>query len=406
MRIIVVNDHGSVTGGAAQVAIASLNGLAEIGEDVTFLSSVGPVDWVNINPRVRVINFGFEDLLGNQSRLNAAIHGIWDLRCARAFGMVLNEYNKNDTIIHLHTWVKALSASVIHEALKRGFKIVVTLHDYFSVCPNGGLYNFSTHTHCLIKPMSISCALENCDSRNYTQKIWRFMRHMMQIKIGGMPTRIDNFIFVSDYSKNLMIPYFRTDAKLFQVRNPISIPRLPLSTESKSNIFTFVGRLSSEKGGAVFAAAAKKANVRAVFVGQGSEKDWILKIYPNAEILGWKDRSDVISCMKASRAVVFPSLLHETQGLVVAEAAALGIPCIVSDGCAAREGVVDGVSGLLFRSGDVDDLSRKISMLNSDQALALRLGQAAYIRYWADPSTLERHVLELMECYGRIMNES
>jgi glycosyltransferase involved in cell wall biosynthesis len=91
---------------------------------------------------------------------------------------------------------------------------------------------------------------------------------------------------------------------------------------------------------------------------------------------------------------------------VVAEAAALGIPSIVSDGCAARDGVVDGITGLLFRSGDIDDLAQKIAMLNSDPTLALRLGQAAYSKYWANPSTLDSHVQELLECYRRIMSES
>ena len=406
MRIIVVNDHGSVTGGAAQVAIASLNGLAQIGMDVTFLSSVGPVDRANIDARVRIVNFGFEDVLSNPSRINAAIHGVWDLRCAQAFGLVLDEYSQNDTIIHFHTWVKALSSSVIYEALQRGFRIVVTLHDYFSVCPNGGLYNYVTQSHCLIKPMSVTCALTNCDSRNYPQKVWRFVRHLAQIKIGGMPTCTKNFIFVSDYSKNLLKPYLRPDAKFFRVRNPIGIPKAPAPTSSQGNIFTFVGRLSPEKGGKAFAAAAKKVNVRAVFVGQGPENVEIQKINPNAELLGWNDRSGVIASMQASRAVVFPSLLHETQGLAVTEAAALGIPSIVADGCAARDSVVDGITGLLFRSGDIDDLSQKIAMLNSDPALALRLGQAAYSNYWANPSTLDSHVGELIECYGRIMDES
>ena len=406
MRVIVVNDHGSVTGGAAQVAIASLNGLAEIGIDVTFVSSVGPVDRDNIYESVRIVNFGFEDLLSNPSRLEAATHGIWDLRCARAFGRVLNEYRQDDTIIHFHTWGKALSSSVIYEALQRGFKIVVTLHDYFSVCPNGGLYNYVTQSHCLIKPMSVTCALTNCDSRNYPQKVWRFVRHIAQIKIGGMPTHTQNFIFVSDYSKNLLKPYLRTDAKFFHVRNPIGIPKAPAPTSSQSNIFTFVGRLSPEKGCKAFAAAAKKVNVRAVFVGQGPEKMEILKVNPDAELLGWHDRSGVIACMQASRAVVFPSLLHETQGLAVMEAAALGIPSIVADGCAARDSVVDGTTGLLFRSGDIDDLSQKIAKLNSDPDLALRLGQAAYSSYWSNPSTLESHVQELIECYGSILEGS
>ena len=45
----------------------------------------------------------------------------------------------------------------LREALGRDFRVVVTLHDYFSVCPNGGLFNYVTQKHCLKEPMSISC---------------------------------------------------------------------------------------------------------------------------------------------------------------------------------------------------------------------------------------------------------
>ena len=403
MRLIVVNDHGSVTGGAAQVAIASLNSLAEAGLDVTFVSSVGPIDNSIDTQKVRVVNFDFDDLLGNTSMIMAAAHGIWDFRCAKRFGAVLDEYSSNDTIIHLHTWVKSLSSSVIFEALRRRFKVVVTLHDYFSVCPNGGFYNYTTQKHCLIAPMTAACALTNCDQRSYSQKIWRFARHLVQNNLGGMPKYIDGFISVSDYSEALLRPYLRPDTKFFRVQNPIDITQAPKPSENKSNAFTFVGRLSPEKGATLFARAAKRANVKAVFVGQGIEGREVIKINPEAELLGWNDRLGVISHIRASRAIVFPSQLHETQGLVVTEAAALGIAAIVSDDCAARESIIDGETGLLFRAGDIDDLMEKITNLSSDPALALRLGQTAYDQYWADPSTLDKHVQALVKCYEEVL---
>lgn len=403
MRIIVVNDHGAVTGGAAQVAIASLNALADAGLDVTFVSSAGIIDKSIDTQKVRVVNFDFDDLLGNPSRMKAAAHGIWDFRCAKRFGAVLNEYRPKNTIIHLHTWVKSLSSSVIFEALRRGFKVVVTLHDYFSVCPNGGFYNYSTQKHCLIAPMSATCALTNCDSRNYSQKIWRFARHLVQNKLGGMPKYIENFISVSDYSESLLRPYLRPSCKFYRVRNPIDITKSPAPTASQSNLFTFVGRLSPEKGATLFAQAAKLANTRAAFVGKGTEDEAVLKVNPEAELLGWSDRLGVISHIRASRAIVFPSLWHETQGLVVTEAAALGVTAIVSDGCAARDSIVDGETGLLFRAGDVNDLMKKIMLLSNDPALALRLGQAAYDNYWENPSTLDKHVQELIKCYQKVL---
>jgi glycosyltransferase involved in cell wall biosynthesis len=167
-----------------------------------------------------------------------------------------------------------------------------------------------------------------------------------------------------------------------------------------------VGRLSPEKGCSLFAAAASKANVRSVFVGSGQEEKKILLINEYSEIKGWCNRSEVINNILLSRAIVYPSLLHETQGLAVLEAAALGIPAIVSDGCAARDLIEDGVTGFLFKHGSIDDLSRKISLLKNDPNISFTMGQAAYNRYWENPCTLERHAKELIKCYSEILYDS
>lgn len=402
--IIVVNDHGIVTGGAAQVAIASLNSLADAGYRVIFISAAGPVDSSIDRDRVEVINFGFYDLLSNPSKVNAAISGIWNSRAAVRFENVLSKHAPQDTIIHLHTWTKSLSASVINVALKRGFKLVCTLHDYFSVCPNGGLYNYQTSKLCDLRPMSFSCLLTNCDSRSYGQKLWRFIRQVVQDKYGRMPTGVHNYISVTDYSEALIKPFIPQGSSFFRVNNPINIEKTTSSSVSLNETFTFIGRLTPEKGATIFAKAACIADVKAVFIGSGSDDNEIRTINPNAELCGWQDHAGVTKAIRSSRAIVFPSLWHETQGLVVSEAAALGVPAIVSDACAAKDSIVDGVNGLLFRSGDPEDLASKLCLLNSDQQLTEALGTTAYDQYWAMPCTLDNHVKELISCYTEIMN--
>ena len=67
------------------------------------------------------------------------------------------------------------------------------------------------------------------------------------------------------------------------------------------------------------------------------------------------------------------------KALVVLEAAAKGVPAIVSDGCAARDLIVHE-TGLFFRNGDIADLAEKISALQ-DPKLAEDLGRRAYERY-------------------------
>ncbi|MEM4203987.1 MAG: glycosyltransferase [Candidatus Methanomethylicaceae archaeon] len=403
MRVIILNDHGYVSGGAAQVAIAGLNRLAIAGIDVTFVAAVGPICSEIDQGLVRVICLNQCDLIGNPSRLDAAIKGLWNIESAKSVSHLLSEYNPSDTIVHIHTWVKSFSPSVVHEILYRGFKVVCTLHDYFTVCPNGGLFNYPHIKHCNISPMSLMCLASNCDSRSYGQKVWRYCRHLIQEKLAGIPSKIDSYISVSDYSESILRPFLPARAKIFRVRNPIYIERSLPADPSENQAFSFVGRLSQEKGAILFATAAQRLGIEANYVGDGVDAPAVRRIHPQANFLGWLDRQGVINTLKTSRALVFPSLWHETQGLVVLEAAALGIPAIVSDGCAAKEAIVDGETGLLFRSGDINDLCQKLRILRDDPQLAYRLGRKAYERYWSNPSTLDKHVDELISCYKKIL---
>ena len=406
MRVIVLNDYGHVSGGASQVAISSLNALAMAGLDVVFVSSVGPVDPAINRDNVDVILLGFHDLLGNPSTLQAFVRGIWDSRSADRVHEVLTKYDPADTVIHLHSWVKSLSSSVAHAAISLGFKVVCTLHDYFSVCPNGALYNFPQQRPCLLRPMSPDCMVCNCDARSYAQKLWRVGRHAVQNSFGGIPEKVRYFITVSDYSESLLRPWLPPTAEFFRVRNPIQIEKCAPSCVDSNHAFVFVGRISTEKGPDVFAAAAKLANVRAVFVGSGPSEQSIAAINASVELQGWQDRAGVVQAIRSSRAIVFPSLLHETQGMAVLEAAALGVPAIVSDSCAAKEDIVDGQTGLLFRAGDAYDLSAKLSLLDRDPALAAYLGLKAYERYWSAPSTVDTHTKQLIACYMKILERA
>jgi glycosyltransferase involved in cell wall biosynthesis len=95
---------------------------------------------------------------------------------------------------------------------------------------------------------------------------------------------------------------------------------------------------------------------------------------PGAVITGWLPRQAVVARLREARALVLPSVCDETFGRTVLEAAALGIPAIVPDSCAARELVEHMVTGLWFRGSDVDDLQRKMEIL-MDAKSAAALGK-------------------------------
>lgn len=114
-------------------------------------------------------------------------------------------------------------------------------------------------------------------------------------------------------------------------------------------------------------------------------------------------RSDVHDLMHASDVLVHPAAA-EPFGLVLAEAMALGLPVIASDGGAAPEVVVEGETGWLFEADDAGSLAGcLIEALLSDHA-SVR-GEAGRARYLRD-FTADRMARETAGVYSGLLNRA
>jgi glycosyltransferase involved in cell wall biosynthesis len=403
LDVVIVNDYAHVNGGAAQVALSSAIALAERGYRVTLLAAVGPIAQELEAAGVRVTLTNQQDIKSDPVRVRAATQGIWNARAASCMREILCHSDPARMIVHVHGWTKALSSSCIHAAVEMNFPVVITLHDYFYACPNGAFFNFQRKETCKLRPLSAACLRENCDRDGYPEKLWRSVRGEVQNRFGFRRQEVRHFITLSEISEAVLKPFLPPDATVYRVPNPIDvIQEEPVDVGSNMR-FVSVGRLSAEKGLALFAQAAKDLGCEAAFVGEGPSRDEINSIYPRARITGWQARQEVTNYLRSARAFVFPSLWYEAQPLAVLEAAALGIPAIVPDQCAAREMVEPGVTGLWFRSGDSSDLREKMATLQ-DPIVAERMGRTAYERYWKDPLTMERHLASLEACYRSVLD--
>lgn len=402
-HIIVVNDYAHVNGGAAQVAIASAIGLVSRGYSVTCFAGVEPVDPALSSSDVRLETLGMTELLGRSNRVAAAIEGMHSPLAKRRMEQLLATAEPAETIMHVHGWSKAITSSIVPAAVRRGIPVVLTLHDYFAACPNGGFYDYQAQQICTRKPLSIDCCLTNCDKRSYGQKVWRVARQVAQQQ-NGIPSAVSHFAAVSHFSARIMRPLLPADRPITVVPNPITCQKAPPAMPEENSPFLFVGRLEPEKGGMLFAEAVRQASVRGVIIGTGSEAEHISRTYPEIDLKGWRARDEVLSVMRSARALVFPSAWYETQGMVVLEAAACGVPAIVSDVTAASELIADGETGFLFRSGKAEALAASMRKM-LDQTVAGALGSNAYNRFWQSPPTLDRHLDALEALYRQVWEE-
>lgn len=398
MDVVVLNDFAETNGGAAWVALSSAVALANRGHRVTVFSAVAPASDSIALQNVRVVVTGQQEIAADPNRWRAVSQGLWNAKARARLALTLETLDPTNTIVHLHGWTKALTSSVVRECVDSDFRVICTLHDYFTACPNGGFYNFRTNSICHLRPMSWRCITENCDSRNYPQKVWRVARQAVQIGAGGIPRSISAFITVSTFSSNVLRPYLPVAARMFEIRNPVVSVQEPPAQMVADSPFLYVGRLSPEKGGALLATAAIGVDCGLVYVGDGIARADIAALNATARFTGWLPRAETFNWLKRARALVLPSLWYETQGLVVLEAAAVGVPAIVPDTSAARDLVRDGVTGLWFKGGNMESLRSALNRLQNVGTARL-MGYAAYEHYWRNPATIDAHVAQLESAY-------
>jgi len=398
LNIVIVLDHASVTGGQAMVAFDSARGLKAAGHRPIVFAAASPVDPALQAAGVEVVCLGQRDILSNPSRASAALQGLWNGEAAQALTELLATLPSANTIVHVHGWAKALSPAIAAPIVRSRLPAVYTLHEYFLFCPNGGFFDYPAGRQCEREPMSLACVTRNCDSRSYAQKLWRCARHVAMQNVAKLPAAFPDYILISKFQRDVVAGRLPAGARLHEVANPVDAIDLGPKDDPAKGDFVFVGRIAREKGPLLFAEACRRAGVDPVFIGDGPIAAELAAAYPEARILGWLPKAEVLAQMRAARALVFPSLWYEGQPLTVMEAKAMGTPVIVSDGCAGREEIEHGVAGLWFKNGDPDALTLALLRL-TDDALVASLSEGAYRAYWSNPPTLARHIAGILAVY-------
>lgn len=398
--VVVLNDYCLVQGGASKVAIDEAVALSAAGLRVVFLGAVGPVGAALRATSIEVVCLEQPELVDVMRRPGVALQGLHNAGAGAAIAAILKRCAAESTVVHLHGYTKALTPGPVQSAARLGFATVCTLHDFFAACPNGAFYDYRREEICRRTALGAACLSTNCDKRQMAHKAYRVLRSLAQRHVSHFPSTVQDYITLSNGSAAVLRPYLPTSARFHPLENIIEAQPEPAVEVAANQELVVVGRLDTEKGVELAAQAAAAAGAPITFVGEGP-------LRPNLEaagarVTGWVTPSEVQSWLRRARVLLFPSRWYETYGLVVSEAAALGVPAIVSDVSAAAERVEDGVTGWRFRSGDADDLLRCVVAAGDDAAVG-QAGRAAHARFWSNPPTAERHVSGLRSIYDDIL---
>lgn len=397
-NIIIVSDFASINGGGAKVAVSSAIGLAKQGFNVVFVSATQPICKELYDSGISVVCLDQYSILDDPSRIRAVIQGVWNKKAYKVLGELVEKYGKEETVVHIHGWIKSLSVSVIAAAVKKKVKVYITLHDFFLYCPNGGLYNYKQNAICDKRPMSIGCLMCNCDSRSYLQKLWRIARQFVQNKVIATNLEQMCFVTISELSERLLVKYMGKDVRFVRVNNMVEeMSSVEYATDRDAYIF--MARLSPEKGLDLFCEVITELGLKGIVCGDGYLLAEYKDKYKNIVFTGWVTEEDKSKWLSVSKSCIFPSKWYETFGLTVAEMLSVGMPCIVPRQNAASELIKEGKNGLVFEIGDKESLKSAIMSIESGQIYFPEQQVKNTINF--SLYSLDKHIERLVNIYCR-----
>lgn len=414
LKILIFNDYAHVEGGAGKVAIESAIKLAEDGHEVIFFSAVGPVSKELSESKIKkIICLDQSDLLNSSNKLSSVISGINNSQAIKKLKELLSGWQPD--IAHFHGVSKALSWVPVKVINSYKIPSVYTLHDFGLLCPNMCLYNFKTEKSCDLyeNGKAIKCLFTNCDKRSYSQKLWRYFRFHYTKDILGIYRKIDGFVAVSNFVKEMFGNYLPADKEIRIINNPVNkIDKtiVPKITQKHKTAFLYVGRLSAEKGLDLLLSAIKEVDASLVIIGEGETLSLVKKTASQLgnqkiNILGWLDEQKMDEQIQICDAIILPSKVMETAGIVILEAARLAKPSIVANQGGPLDFVKDNLNGILFEAGSKNSLISAMQKYIDDPFLSDKLGRNAQASFEKSGFSIEQHIRKLENFYIKIIND-
>ncbi len=306
-------------------------------------------------------------------------------------------------LAHFHNTFPLISPSAYYALRRQHVPIVQTLSNFRLLCPGSMfLRDGKPCEECSGSGWFGPAIRHGCyrNSRAATVAVAGML--LAHRAIGTWQRRIDVYIALSEFARKKFVQGGLPEDRIVVKRNFIAPD--PGAGDCDGGYALFVGRLSEEKGVQTLADAwGRLPDVPLMVAGEGP-LDSIA--WPrNARLLGQQSRARVMELMKSARVLIFPSICYENAPMAILEALACGLPVIASDLGSIPELAQDGRSGLLFRPGDAEDLTRQVRWAWEHPERLREMRAAARLEY-LDKYTAEQNYKALIEVYEMAMENA
>jgi glycosyltransferase involved in cell wall biosynthesis len=340
------------------------------------------------------------DSIAGTGNISVALESIWSGPSYKLVDHKLSEHSFD--VMHVQNFFPLLSPSVYAAARKHKVPVVQTLRNYRLLCANSYLFR-DGHVceECVGKTVKYPSVLHACYRQSRAGSLAVAAMCGVHELLGTWQKDVDLYIALTEFARNKYIQAGFSAAKIVTKSNCVHPD--PGSGPGDGRFVLFVGRLSAEKGIGTLLSAWDRLRPACMLkiVGEGpasSELRARSRNTPNIEWLGLKTSSEVQDLMGDAAVTVFPSELYETFGRVAIESFAKGTPVIASRIGALAEIVSDMRTGLLFETGNPEDLAEKLDWCfqHPQELKAMRLVAR---QEYEQKYTAAANCKKLMECY-------
>lgn len=393
MKILLLNDYGSATGGAEYQILSLRDGLRSRGHDARLFASSALY-----SPGEPAADYYCRGSVSwSQSLLMVA-----NCSAFHQLRRVLASFRPD--VVHLGMFSWQLSPLIL--SLVGRFPCVHHVQMYNLVCPLGT--KMTPDGKLCLRPSGRACLASGC----LTPQSWA-LRMTQKALCERWRGSIDSIVAVSEAVRRRL----KDDGVPVQgvIWNGVPVTTSP-RVLSATPTAVFAGRLVPEKGVDIllraFALVGREIpSARLWIAGEGTERPRLerlieeLNLRGSVSMLGFLSRDKIERTFGEAWVQIVPGRWEEPFGMVIAEAMMRGSAVVASALGGALDLVEDNVTGRLVLPGDVAALADALRAVLSDPDAALRLGQAGRARAMRD-LTEDKVVDQFVALYENLLQPS
>lgn len=370
MKILMVNKFLFPRGGAETYMFELGAQLEQMGHEVQYFGMEHEGRCVGNRLNLYTANIDFHG--GSRlAKITYPFRIIYSAEARKKIRKVLDDFEPD--IVHLNNFNYQLTPSILLEIDQwrkengKACHILYTAHDYQLVCPAHLCYQGGTGQPCeeCLQGNYIPCIRHRCIHGSMARSLIGCLESTVWHK-NKVYDKLDTIICCSNFMKSKLDTEPVLRKKTVALHNFIQVT--PQRAEEKQEYVLYFGRYSEEKGIETLLQAARQLpEIPFVFAGSGPLKE-LLQGIPNVKNVGFQSGEALRNLIAQARFSVCPSECYDNCPFSVMESMTYGTPVLGTKIGGIPELISDGINGELFRSGDVQDLTRRIRALWNDVA--------------------------------------